>query len=145
MSIHSTGLGKEEPRRGSLVTRDRSETPLPKYATIPDWCQISGLGRTVTYEWLARKILRAVKAGNRTLIDVPHGLEYMAGLPEAEITTGLKRRGGQVEDLDQLSSGAGDRALSYRALRAEREQHKITRAKLAEAKRQLAQLQGGAL
>ena len=132
MSIHSTGLNKEEPRRGSLVTRGRSETPLPKYATIPDWCQISGLGRTVTYEWLARKILRAVKAGNRTLIDVPHGLEDMAGLPEAEITTGLKRRS---------SSGAGDRALSYRALHEERSRHRVMKERLRATEERLRTLE----
>ena len=145
VSVQIAGLSNQERRRGSSVTRGRLGPELtPRYAPISVWCQISGPGRTITYEWLARKILRAVKAGNRTLIDVPHGLEYMANLPEAEITTGLRRRSAEVEDLDQLSSGAGDRAVSYRVLFAEREQHNITRAKLAEVERQLAQLQGGA-
>lgn len=57
----------------------------PLYAKVPDWCQISGMGRTSTYEALGRGDIRAVKVGTRTLIDVVHGLEWLASLPPAEI------------------------------------------------------------
>ena len=56
-----------------------------KYATIPDWCSLSGMRRTTTYIEIARNNLRAVKLGGRTLIDVEHGLEWMASLPAATI------------------------------------------------------------
>jgi hypothetical protein len=55
---------------------------------VSDWIVMSGLGRTRTYELLGRGLLRAIKLGNRTLIDVPHGLAFLAQLPEAVITTG---------------------------------------------------------
>jgi hypothetical protein len=47
--------------------------------------------RTATYEALGRGDLRAVKLNNRTLIDVEHGLAWLASLPAAEITTGRRR------------------------------------------------------
>jgi len=65
---------------------------FPAYATIPDWCAISGLGRSKTYEALGRGDLRAIKIGNRTLIDVAPGLQWMDSLPQATIRPhGAKR------------------------------------------------------
>jgi hypothetical protein len=64
----------------------------PRYAPIPIWCQISGMGRSVTYEELGRRNLKAIKLGSRTLIDVEHGLDWLASMPTAEITTGRSRR-----------------------------------------------------
>jgi hypothetical protein len=40
---------------------------------------------------LGRGDLRAKKLNNRLLIDVPHGLAYLASLPDAKITTGRRR------------------------------------------------------
>jgi hypothetical protein len=57
----------------------------PRYASIPRWCEISGLGRTVTYRLLGDGVLKAVKVGRRTLIDVRHGLLWMAALPSAQV------------------------------------------------------------
>ena len=67
-------------------------TPLntPKYTPIPGWCNISGMGRTTSYEAMARGDLRAIKVGRRTLIDVEHGLAWLANLPVADIRTGRK-------------------------------------------------------
>jgi hypothetical protein len=79
----------------------RSRAPSPnlpiQYAPMPDWFRISGMRRTATYEALGRGDLRAIKLNGRTLIDVPHGLAYLAQLPEAVITTGtrLHNRGGR--------------------------------------------------
>ena len=57
----------------------------PSYAPIPTWCGLSGMGRTATYHALTRGDLRAVKLGTRTLIDVPHGLAWLNGLPAAVV------------------------------------------------------------
>ena len=90
MSIPSTGLSRDKV---STSRRSCASTPdLPiQYAPMHDWLVISGLRRTRTYELLGRGLLRAIKLGNRTLIDVPHGLAFLAQLPEAVITTGTGR------------------------------------------------------
>lgn len=58
----------------------------PTYATIRDWCAISGMNRTATYSALGRRNLRAKKSGRRTLIHVPTGLAYLESLPDAEFS-----------------------------------------------------------
>jgi hypothetical protein len=55
------------------------------YATIPDWCQLSGMRPASTYDALSRGDLRAKKIGKRVLIDVQHGLAWIHGLPDAQI------------------------------------------------------------
>lgn len=57
----------------------------PAYATIAAWCALSAMGRSSTYEALARGDLRAKKLGARTLIDVPHGLAWLDSLPPPAI------------------------------------------------------------
>ena len=57
----------------------------PAFASIKRWCEISGLGRSVIYQMLGDGRLRAIKAGNRTLIDVHAGLAYLNTLPTATI------------------------------------------------------------
>ena len=52
-----------------------------KYATPTQWCRISGMTRTPTYEALASGKLRGVKLGRKTLIDVEHGLAWLSSLP----------------------------------------------------------------
>lgn len=59
----------------------------PRYAPIPTWCGISGMSRTATYEALGRGDIRAIKLGARTLIDVEHGLAWLASQPPAQIAT----------------------------------------------------------
>lgn len=58
---------------------------FPAYATIPEWCRISGVGRSSTYEALGFGHLRAKKLGARTLIDVAHGLAWLDSLPVAAV------------------------------------------------------------
>ncbi len=69
----------------SLPAPSNGQTAYPAFATVDRWCDISGLGRTVTFEALGRGDLRAKKAGARTLIDVQHGLAYLKNLPDASI------------------------------------------------------------
>jgi predicted DNA-binding transcriptional regulator AlpA len=64
----------------------------PRYAPISDWCALTGMGRSSVYEALGRGDLKAIKLGVRTLIDVEHGLAWLASMPAAEITTGRTRR-----------------------------------------------------
>ena len=65
---------------------------FPAYAGIPEWCRISGMGRSKAYEALGAGHLRAVKLGVKTLIDVRHGLTWLGSLPQATIRPhGAKR------------------------------------------------------
>jgi excisionase family DNA binding protein len=63
-----------------------TDAPLrPAYCTIAQWCQLSGIGRSTTYELLASGDLTAKKLGARVLIDVEHGLAFIRNLPDAKI------------------------------------------------------------
>jgi hypothetical protein len=99
MSIHSAGLSKREGLDPSQIGNHKQGPPaiVPKYAPIPVWNRISGMGRTTTYEALGRGYLRAIKLNSRTLIDVEHGLSWLATLPPAQITTG-RRRGAPAQN-----------------------------------------------
>jgi hypothetical protein len=97
MSIHSTGLGDDE-RPSRSVKRRTSSVVTAKYAPLPDWFIISGMRRTATYEALGRGELKAIKLNNRTLVDVEHGLAWLASLPVANITTGRRRRAEMATD-----------------------------------------------
>ena len=57
----------------------------PAFATVPDWCRLTGMGRSTTYEALGRGDVRAIKLGARTLIDVAHGLAWLSTLPAASV------------------------------------------------------------
>ncbi len=68
-----------------LLPATVSGVVMPKYATMTDWCQLSGLSRSVTYELIGLGHLKAVKLGARTLIDVEHGLAQIATMPAATV------------------------------------------------------------
>jgi len=57
----------------------------PAYVTVPGWCALSGMKRTTTYHEISRGNLRAIKLGARTLVDVAHGLAWLATLPLATV------------------------------------------------------------
>jgi len=76
--------------------QNRRVSSLPVRASIIDWCALSGMGRSSTYEALGAGHLRAVKAGARTLIDVPHGLAWLDSLPPAIIRPHGAKRTKQV-------------------------------------------------
>jgi hypothetical protein len=61
------------------------EMPNPKFAPLPQWCAISGMSRTGSYNALGRGDLKAIKVGSRTLIDVDAGLAWLRSLPPARI------------------------------------------------------------
>ena len=53
----------------------------PAYATVRVWCEISGMGRTATYEAMKAGHLIARKVNARPLIDVAAGLAWIASQP----------------------------------------------------------------
>ena len=66
--------------------------PFPAFATIADWCALSGMGRSSVYEAMGGGHLRSRKIGTRTLIDVAHGLAWLDTLPSADIRPVRVRR-----------------------------------------------------
>jgi hypothetical protein len=59
------------------------------YGTLRDWCALTGMRRSGTYDALSRGDLHAKKAGRRLLIDVQAGLEWLRSQPDAVVN--LKR------------------------------------------------------
>jgi excisionase family DNA binding protein len=57
----------------------------PLYAPIPQACALLGLGRTKVYDLAGRGLIRIVKVGSRSLVDIDQALEWMATLPTAAI------------------------------------------------------------
>jgi hypothetical protein len=70
------------------TTRKARLTPLPepKFAPMPVWCALSGVGKTTSYQLVAAGYLPARKLGKRLLIDVDAGLRYLRSLPAADVT-----------------------------------------------------------
>ena len=62
----------------------------PAFATVGEWCRVSGMSRSGTYQALGRQELRARKLGARTLVDVAHGLAWLGSLPPACIGAGKR-------------------------------------------------------
>lgn len=58
--------------------------------TIAEAAKISGLGRTTLYEAIGSGRIKAVKAGNRTLVLADSLRAFIASLPAANITRGRK-------------------------------------------------------
>jgi hypothetical protein len=76
---------------------------FPAFASIQTFSKLSGMSRGKIYVELANGNLKAVKHGDRTLIDVAKGLEFIAKLPRAEFGArrGMKpcgRRTGRTAD-----------------------------------------------
>lgn len=67
-------------------------TTLPQYAPIPRATAILGIGRSTLYAEAGRGNIRLIKAGGRTLVDIPHALEWMAKLPLARISPPYRRQ-----------------------------------------------------
>lgn len=71
----------------------------PAYATVDGWLALSGMGRTSTYEALARGDLHGIKVGTRLLIDVASGLAWLRSRPAAAINLpGTMRRATRRSD-----------------------------------------------
>lgn len=86
---------KSSESQNKLAVRRRTPLtllPQPEFAQIERWCEISGMGRTATYQALAAEYLRGRKVGRRVLIDVPAGLAWLRSLPAAKVTLPNSRR-----------------------------------------------------
>lgn len=58
----------------------------PAFTTIDGWCQLSGMGRTATYEAMQRGELPAHRVSKRKcLIDVERALEWLRSRPPAKV------------------------------------------------------------
>lgn len=68
----------------------KTDTSLPLFCSIPRFCQLSGISRSVTYQLIGDGKLVARKLGKRTLIDVQAGIDYLHSLPAATIRMGGK-------------------------------------------------------
>jgi hypothetical protein len=62
------------------------------YETIAVWKIRSGMSTDAVYRALSSHNLRAVKLGKRTMIDVQHGLAWLASLPAAQIHHAPRKR-----------------------------------------------------
>jgi hypothetical protein len=65
--------------------------PEPLVYSIADACAVGGFKRTRAYELIASGKLDGRKQGSRTIITAESLRAYLAALPAANITTGLKR------------------------------------------------------
>ena len=63
-----------------LMSSGRVQT-RPAFASIPTWCELSGMSRSGTYLALKSGHLVARKIGARTVIDVDAGLNWIASKP----------------------------------------------------------------
>jgi hypothetical protein len=61
-------------------------TITPIFGGIDTWCALTDMSRRKTYDLLAEGILHAVKVGDRTLVDIEHGLAYLRELPPASFS-----------------------------------------------------------
>ncbi len=66
----------------------------PRYAPIPKACDLLGIGRTKLYDYAGQGLIRIVKAGGRSLVDIDHALGWMATLPAASIAPQSRKAGG---------------------------------------------------
>lgn len=60
--------------------------PEIRYVRPKRWSEISGVGERATGDLIANKQLRAVKVGRAVLIDLDHGLKWLAAQPAAQRT-----------------------------------------------------------
>jgi hypothetical protein len=80
-------MGLTEEMRKSL----KGSGATPAFATIDNWCALSGMGRRVTYDEIGRGNIKAIKVGARTLIDVEAGLAWLRSRPAAVIRAPRQR------------------------------------------------------
>ncbi len=66
----------------------------PKYAPIPKACDLLGIGRTKMYALAGEGLIKVVKVGGRSLVDIEQALGWMATLPAAEIAPQSRKAGG---------------------------------------------------
>lgn len=69
----------------------------PAFASIDDWCRISGLSKTRTYALLTTGDLIARKIGGRSFVDVKAGLQFMHAAPRVTARIGCAAEIGAVQ------------------------------------------------
>jgi excisionase family DNA binding protein len=62
-----------------------SITTVPRYAPVSAACDYLGFRRSKLYELAGAGVIRIVKVGGRSLVDMEYALAWMATLPAAAI------------------------------------------------------------
>jgi excisionase family DNA binding protein len=62
-----------------------TDTTPPEYARIPEACRRYGLSRSRLYLLAGEGLIRFVKVGNATLVDLGSVRDYLAGCPAAQV------------------------------------------------------------
>jgi excisionase family DNA binding protein len=66
---------------------------VPRYAPIGRACDLLGIGRTKIYAYAGDGLIRIIKVGGRSLVDIDQALAWMATLPTADIAPQTHRAG----------------------------------------------------
>lgn len=61
--------------------------PLKYRFSLPDFCQITGLGRSATYDRIANGRLRVVKDGRRVFITRAELIRYLEACESSSVVT----------------------------------------------------------
>jgi excisionase family DNA binding protein len=64
---------------------------LPRYAPVDRACELLGFRRSKLYELAGDGLIRMIKVGSRSVVDMEAALAYMATLPVARIAPSQKR------------------------------------------------------
>ena len=78
--------------------------PGKVYATLPQFCERYGAGRSTAYRLIGQQKIRAIKLGRRVLIEIASADAYFASLPAAPIQMDARDRRAA------RSAGTGDGA-----------------------------------
>ena len=63
----------------------------PAFASVRDWCRLSGMGQKETHDAIKRGDLSAAKPGRKKLlVDVDAGLKWLRDLAQANQQSGAK-------------------------------------------------------
>lgn len=64
----------------------------PAFATVRDWCALTGMGRTNTFAAIAAGNIPAVRPSpGKLLIDVRAGLAWLRSLPPAVVASTVRQ------------------------------------------------------
>ncbi len=78
----------------SASRQETAGAEYPAFASVDDWCRISGLSRSRTYVLITTGDLIARKIGGRTFVDVKAGLEFMHAAPRVTAHIGSAAQAG---------------------------------------------------
>jgi excisionase family DNA binding protein len=66
---------------------------MPLYASTTRACDLLGIGKTKLYAFAGDGLIRIVKAGGKSLVDMEQARAWMASLPTASIAPQVRKSG----------------------------------------------------